>query len=99
MPGCIASHRRDGFSLIELLVVISIISLLIGLLLPAVQQARESAFRTACANNLKQITLAMHNYHDTNGYLPPRCVLGYGASWPVLIMPYIEQKNLYNRWD
>jgi prepilin-type N-terminal cleavage/methylation domain-containing protein len=93
------TNRRRGFSLIELLVVISIISLLIGLLLPAVQQARESAFRTQCANNLKQIAIAMHNYQLNYDYLPPRCVLDDGASWPVLIMPFMEQKNLYARWD
>jgi type II secretory pathway pseudopilin PulG len=82
-----------------MLVVIAIIALLIGLLLPAVQQARESANRISCANNLKQITLAMQNYHGVYEHLPPRCASEGGASWLVLILPYVEQDNLYNQWD
>jgi len=91
-------RHRGGFTLIELLVVIGIIALLLGLLMPAVQKARESASRISCANNLKQITLAMHHYHLDNEHLPPRCVLENGATWAVLILPYLEQDNLYKRW-
>ncbi len=92
-------RRRGGFTLIELLVAIAIIALLVGLLLPAIQKARESANRISCANNLKQITLAMHHYHLDNEHLPPRCVLENGATWAVLILPYLEQENLYRQWD
>jgi prepilin-type N-terminal cleavage/methylation domain-containing protein len=91
--------RRGSFTLIELLVVIAIISLLVGLLLPAVQQAREAASRISCGNNLKQIALAMHQYELVHGTLPPRCLGTTGAAWTVLIMPYIEQNNLYNCWN
>jgi prepilin-type N-terminal cleavage/methylation domain-containing protein/prepilin-type processing-associated H-X9-DG protein len=92
------SSRRAAFTLIELLVVISVISVLIGLLLPAVQRVREAANRLSCANNLKQIGLAMHNYENTMDRLPPsRLDVGY-ATWAVLILPFIEQDNLYNQW-
>src|SRR5690348_10313077 len=93
--------RARGFTLIELLVVIAIIGVLVALLLPAVQQARESARRTECKNHLKQIGLALHNYHDTFRVLP----FGKGASYagaPVyarwsqhaMILPYIDQAPL-----
>jgi prepilin-type N-terminal cleavage/methylation domain-containing protein len=91
-------RRRAGFTLIELLVVIAIIAVLIALLLPAVQQAREAARRTQCKNNLKQIGLALHNYHDTNGILPVEDSVCSGKrwSWIPMILPYVDQTPLYN---
>jgi len=99
MPASLRRHR--GFTLIELLVVIAIIAILIALLLPAVQQAREAARRTQCRNNMKQIGLALHNYHDVAQCFPPAsCFESYsmgGTTMWVHIMPYIDQANVYNR--
>jgi prepilin-type N-terminal cleavage/methylation domain-containing protein len=104
-------RRRYAFTLIELLVVIAIIAILIALLLPAVQQAREAARRTQCKNNLKQIGLALHNYHDTFSVFPPglmyrpwlRGQTGRNHpemwGWATFLLPFIEQGNLYNRLD
>ena len=101
--------RRPGFTLIELLVVIAIIAVLIGLLLPAVQAAREAARRAQCVNNLKQIGLALHNYHSAMGSFPPGSALNQRAAvgdayacWAAnhsaqsMLLPYIEQGPLYN---
>ncbi|MDB5347324.1 MAG: hypothetical protein JWP89_5701 [Schlesneria sp.] len=93
--------RRKAFTLIELLVVIAIIAVLIALLLPAVQQAREAARRTQCKNNLKQLGLALHNYHDTANAFPPGWIgkssgnySGFG--WNSMLLPYVDQGPLYN---
>lgn len=94
------SHlRQRGFTLIELLVVIAIIAILIALLLPAVQQAREAARRTQCKNNLKQIGLGLHNYHDVYDAFPigARAGQGWGVSWYVGVLPFIDQANVFNR--
>jgi len=92
-----------GFTLVELLVVIAIIGILIALLLPAVQSARESARRTQCANNLKQIGLALLNYETAQREFPPGGLHtaqgGYGHSWWVRILPYIEQRAVYDKFD
>lgn len=92
--------RSGGFTLIELLVVIAIIAVLIALLVPAVQKVRESALRTQCSNNLRQIGIAIHNFHNNSEDLPPTRIDDRGsASWLVLIMPYIEQDDVYRLWD
>ncbi len=97
---------RRGFTLVELLVVIAIIGLLVALLLPAVQAAREAARRSQCASNMRQIGLALHNYHDLQKSFPPGSIfLGTCCSdesyvsWPISLLPYLEQGSLNERYD
>src|SRR5262245_46217673 len=108
------NQRRSGFTLVELLVVIAIIGVLVALLLPAVQAAREAARRTQCGNHLKQFGIALHMYHDTNKWFPPGSVWsnsGGTAGVPngtmlndrgtifIRLLPFIEQQPLYNLFD
>jgi len=93
-------RRPTGFTLIELLIVIAIIAILIGLLLPAVQKAREAANRAKCLNNLKQVGLALHNYQSANNFFPPGEMLVSGAvSIHVNLLAYVEQGNLYSQYQ
>jgi len=96
------NHKRPGFTLVELLVVIAIIGILIALLLPAVQAAREAARRSQCTNNLKQLALGMHNYHDSHKSFTPGAVIYSGVGgqtavwgWGALLLPFIEQSAMH----
>lgn len=91
--------RALGFSLVELLVVIAVVAILIALLLPAVQRARESARRTRCSNNLKQIGVALHNYHDAHQMFPYGLYADDTFGWGVFILPMMDQANLYTEVD
>jgi prepilin-type N-terminal cleavage/methylation domain-containing protein/prepilin-type processing-associated H-X9-DG protein len=99
--------RKRGFTLIELLVVIAIIAILIALLLPAVQQAREAARRTQCKNNIKQLAIGIHNYHETHNVFPlnyatwskSHPIDGNTASWMVMVLPFIDQAPMYDEID
>lgn len=100
------SSPRWGFTLVELLVVIAIIGVLVALLLPAVQMAREAARRTQCANHLKQVGLAAQNFHDIRNFVVPSRVSNDSTSatknwltWAVLLLPYVEQQNFYSQWN
>src|ERR1043165_8858159 len=104
----IRAVKRTAFTLVELLVVIALIGVLVALLLPAVQMAREAARRTQCANHLKQIGLGAQNFHDGKKLLPPSRLSNYPTgtpayvrfvTWAVLLLPYIEQKPYYDQWD
>ncbi|MCX7666517.1 MAG: DUF1559 domain-containing protein [Gemmataceae bacterium] len=102
-------RKRHGFTLIELLVVIAIIAILIGLLLPAVQKVREAANKTQCSNNLKQIGIAIHNYHDSFQVMipawlyeppaPPTRPTATAVGWGFLLLPYLEMDNIFNSYD
>ncbi len=105
-----SSARNKGFTLVELLVVIAIIGILVALLLPAVQAAREAARRMQCSNRIKQVSLALQNYHDTHKRFPPAAIWGmpypgirlqkaYHHTWLVMILPFMEQNNLYDSID
>jgi len=101
--------RRSAFTLVELLVVIAIIGILVALLLPAVQAAREAGRRSSCLNNLKQVGLALHNFHDTYKRFPAGCAddqapfgnggNGWGSSWKIYILPFVEQNAIFQQWQ
>jgi prepilin-type N-terminal cleavage/methylation domain-containing protein/prepilin-type processing-associated H-X9-DG protein len=107
MPAPFGCKRRSGFTLIELLVVLALGAVLLGILLTAVQKARATANRVACANNLRQLTVAAHRYHDAEGSLPPGFVVvntgagrfSGGTTLWVELLPYLEQDDLERRWD
>jgi len=104
-----AARTRRGFTLVELLVVIAIIGILVSLLMPAVQSAREAGRRTQCSNNLKQLALALHGYHTQFQYFPPSVYFAagedpgystnYRVNWAIAVLPFLEQQALYNSFD
>ena len=101
-----SSNTRRGFTLVELLVVLSIVGVLVALILPAVQASRESARRLACSNHLKQIGLALQIYHDSHRQLPPGgialgdcCLQPHLTTWTISLLPYVEQQGLYDKYD
>jgi prepilin-type N-terminal cleavage/methylation domain-containing protein len=95
----VCTTKRNAFTLIELLVVIAIIAVLIALMTAAVQKAREAASRTQCQNNLNQIGVAIHHYHEVRKELPPSRIANKHVTWAVLVMPYLEQDVLYRQWN
>jgi prepilin-type N-terminal cleavage/methylation domain-containing protein/prepilin-type processing-associated H-X9-DG protein len=99
VKGTTTGRVQRAFTLVELLVVIAIIGILVALLLPAIQAAREAARRTQCANNLKQMGLATHNFHDGRKELPPERISDHHATWLYLILPYMENVQLGSIWD
>jgi len=98
-PKSKSQNPKSAFTLVELLVVIAIIGILIALLLPAVQAAREAARRMQCTNNLKQIGIAIHGHHELRGTLPVSVISEHKATWAVLILPYMEHQALFDEWD
>jgi prepilin-type N-terminal cleavage/methylation domain-containing protein len=101
MGAALMFRYRRGFNLVELLVVVAIIAILVGLLLPAVQQAREAARRIQCQNNLKQLGLALQNYHDVHRVFPPGSLPGTGLAWGFVAhtLPFFDQSSVYNTID
>lgn len=94
-----AFRSRAGFTLVELLVVIAIIGVLVALLLPAVQAARESGRRLQCSSHLRQLSQACHNFHDSHQSLPPVDMMDNWATWAVFVLPFIEQSAVFEQWD
>ena len=96
---CRKCRSRSAFTLIELLIVLAVVAVLVTAMMPAVMNARESARRTQCRNNLKQLAIATHMFHDTHGAMPAAEVADGWATWIVPILPYVEQRNVASTWD